>query len=688
MAPLKCSGLCHLHGIVRWQTCLIVMRQCEGSVRAAILLGLLLWGCVPPGTPDAGSLGGGGGSIAAGGGGGSVATGEGGGAGCTTEYPSEIDDGGNVSSNWAWENPHPVGDTITGLWGASPNDVWAVANRWLIHWDGTAFAVTGSDEALHAAWGSGATNVWAVGANGTALHWDGTAWSRTLTGTNASLLAVWGSGPSDVWAVGTHSVILHWNGAAWSSRAHPSPANPTIDDAITTVWGTATSDVWAAGAREVLLHFDGTSWSAATNPLAGKYAPRPILSGAGLNDVWLVGNVWIAHWNGSSWSDQSTAANPNDPICALSGGGTNLWVATCSGTALNWDGTTWTRHYPLSNLSAIFTWSPTEVLAGAPGGAFLRGGRGISAGPTGGGGGTGGGAPSLGGGGGARGGGAGGGGAGEVTGWPRLSTGPRALLNAVWAGDGGAWAVGENGAILRSAAGPSWTSVTSNTAVSLRGVWGSAATDLWAVGGQGTVLRGDGTSWSTTDAGTRHNLNAVWGSHANDVWAVGQGGCVLHWSGTSWTRVDAGTSGELSSVWGRASNDVWAVGSLDGTVLHWDGSAWTPVATGASGNRMSKVSGTPNQLFIVGHNTLTGCGTILRFDGTSWSSVEGRWDFTSVLARGDDEVWVTGGYVHRWNGSTLSPPPRGLGYGWWSDISSDGSDLLVVTPRGQVIRIR
>lgn len=134
------------------------------------------------------ATGGGGGSIAtAGVGGGSNSAGggahSGGGPGCTTSYPSEVDDGG-VPSNLVWET---VADAVTGLWGASPNDVWAVANRWLIHWDGTAFGLTRSEEVLHSAWGSGAANVWVVGANGTALHWDGTAWMSTQTGTSASL---------------------------------------------------------------------------------------------------------------------------------------------------------------------------------------------------------------------------------------------------------------------------------------------------------------------------------------------------------------------------------------------------------------------------------------------------------------------------------------------------------------------
>lgn len=326
-------------------------------------------------------------------------------------------------------------------------------------------------------------------------------------------------------------------------------------------------------------------------------------------------------------------------------------------------------------------------MAAGPNGTFFRGGRGISADPAGGG--AGGGAPPLGGGGGALGGGGGGSGGGGggpfiPQGWPRLSSGPKARLNSVWAGDGGAWAVGERGAILRSSPGPSWVAVTSNTTQSLRGVWGSQADDLWAVGAGGTLLHGDGTSWSLVDAGTHLSLNAVWGSSASDVWAAGEDGCMLHWSGASWIRVDAGTNEAFSSVWGRGPNDVWAVARA---VLHWDGAAWTPVATGARGSQW-KISGSPNQLFILGYNAANGCHSLLHFDGVSWSYTEGSEHLSSVWARGDDEAWVAGSYVRRWNGSTLSPRVRGLGWLGWSDLTADGSDLLLVNWDAAVVRIR
>ena len=61
-------------------------------------------------------------------------------------------------------------------------------------------------------WGSGANDVWAVGAGGTILHWNGTEWSATTTGISNLLSSVGGSSANDVWAVGygpSGGIILH-----------------------------------------------------------------------------------------------------------------------------------------------------------------------------------------------------------------------------------------------------------------------------------------------------------------------------------------------------------------------------------------------------------------------------------------------------------------------------------------------
>jgi hypothetical protein len=45
------------------------------------------------------------------------------------------------------------------------------------------------------------------------------------SGTTSTLYGVWGSGANDVWAVGAGGVVLHWNGSAGSVTT----ASPNAD---------------------------------------------------------------------------------------------------------------------------------------------------------------------------------------------------------------------------------------------------------------------------------------------------------------------------------------------------------------------------------------------------------------------------------------------------------------------------
>lgn len=63
-------------------------------------------------------------------------------------------------------------------------------------------------------------------------------------------------------------------------------------------------------------------------------------------------------------------------------------------------------------------------------------------------------------------------------------------------------------------------------------------------------------------------LAAVWGSSASDVFAVGQAGTILHYNGSTWRRMPSGTATGLKGVWGESTGEVFAVGS-GGIVLHY-----------------------------------------------------------------------------------------------------------------------
>jgi hypothetical protein len=180
------------------------------------------------------------------------------------------------------------------------------ARRVHVHFDGSAWSPVGPPQLpatqsvppLSSVWGSGPTDVWAVGIVGLAssnlMHWDGITWSSAASGATSDLFAVWGSGPSDVWAAGGTATV-HFNGSVWSSVASGTTAE------LYGIWGSGAADIWAVGqgfTTSVIVHYDGSAWSSVTSPMAS------VLNGVwgtGPTDVWAVGSSnglggLIMHW--------------------------------------------------------------------------------------------------------------------------------------------------------------------------------------------------------------------------------------------------------------------------------------------------------------------------------------------------------------------------------------------------------
>lgn len=192
------------------------------------------------------------------------------------------------------------------------------------------------------------------------------------------------------------------------------------------------------------------------------------------------------------------------------------------------------------------------------------------------------------------------------------------------AGDG-------SGAIALHFDGRAWARIdTTLRGGTLWWVQGVAPDAVYMVGSGGTVLRYNpttGVAERQRTPGTA-TLFGVWGSSASDVWAVGgdtaaQTGALWHWNGSAWMDTalpnNLGTQVILYKVWGASARDVWAVGS-NGTTIHYDGQAWSQVMipTTARGPLFT-VHGAGAQRYAVGGNA---SGILLEGQGTAWRQVE------------------------------------------------------------------
>jgi len=188
---------------------------------------------------------------------------------------------------------------------------------------------------------------------------------------------------------------------------------------------------------------------------------------------------------------------------------------------------------------------------------------------------------------------------------------------------------GTNGIMLHYDGNPEGTWVTQNYYDS-SDIWGSSASDVFAVVGfyDEDIFHYDGNpegTWVAMDSGTKIWLEGIWGSSASDVFAVGSFadedggwyGYILHYDGNpegTWVEMNSGTTYPLYDVWGSSASDVFAVGAL-GTIRHYNGTSWSD----RSGTEwlFAVWGSSPSNVFAVG-----GGGIILHYDGNP----EGTWE--------------------------------------------------------------
>ncbi len=206
---------------------------------------------------------------------------------------------------------------------------------------------SGTTNALNAVTfnGSGSTNAWAVGANGTILYTQnsGAAWTPQTSGTTDALNAVACPGRTTCWAVGANGTILATtNGSTWS----PQSSGTTV--ALTGIACASTTSCWAVGYGGVILATsNGNTWlsqiSGSTEALFG------IVCNQSSPLCWAVGanGTILATTDASTWSSQSSATTSDlyalamGGYCGNDGFGDCLMASGAEGTLLNWGLSTW-----------------------------------------------------------------------------------------------------------------------------------------------------------------------------------------------------------------------------------------------------------------------------------------------------------------------------------------------------------
>ena len=210
-------------------------------------------------------------------------------------------------------NPFPSFDGVKqGMLGFDENNIFVVGGFGLFGivgiWDGNIwnvnnffYTILGQDTvwSLRGVWGSSPDNVWAVGDRGTIIHWDGSQWSKVQSPTNLILWDIWGTSADNVYALhislANQSKLIHFDGTEWREITDQLPVG---ERSLVSLWFDKGGTGYLTG--NYMVYYDGTVFNGID---INQNASLLRVRGRNSADVFAVGvNGRVYHFNGIDWT--------------------------------------------------------------------------------------------------------------------------------------------------------------------------------------------------------------------------------------------------------------------------------------------------------------------------------------------------------------------------------------------------
>jgi hypothetical protein len=423
---------------------------------------------------------------------------------------------------------------------------------------------------------TGASEAFASSAtNGHVYRFDGTAWTAipAATPTGAELQCLPSPPAGQAFAnslLGATSPLYRWNGGSWS----PLPSSGLGPTRVIHFGVSSASEMWAvgdsSGANRAFYRFDGIGW----HEVARRQAFQPVQRRPWANPAG--GEAYVASSSFGGRVERVTAGGSSvvsyQPSLkdAIMTSASSAFAVGRDFFLSRFDGTRWTVDTPPAGtqtsraLQGVWSDGPANAWAVGEFSTVVHW---------------------------------------DGTKWTLVSASvspvvsPGDNYNAVWGSGGTVWVAGD-ASILRC--GKTVSACSSDQvpgAGALHGVWGTSATNVFAVGSAGRILQFNGSAWTSMTSPTSLSLSRVWGSGVNDVYAVGDN-VMVHFDGKTWQNVpltnglknlstaNAGTGYQPSSfqlgIWGTGPSEIY-VGSPFGDIARYDGFLWQDMTNNNTG---------------------------------------------------------------------------------------------------------
>ncbi|HXE75184.1 MAG TPA: hypothetical protein VNN18_06060 [Candidatus Xenobia bacterium] len=261
-------------------------------------------------------------------------------------------------------------------------------------------------------WGFDNNNIYATAeaaSSGQMLRFNGLTWSPTLINLRF-LFGVWGTAPNNVYAVGWCWGITRFDGASWSQgdcRGTTIPGNQY--PVAYGIWGSNSTNLLTVGAQAGFQSFDGT-WHPGSSGV-----PFSLWDvwGTGPNNMYAVGEQGtILRYNGGAWVPQANVPTLQSLNAIWGSGPSDIFAVGDFGAIVHFDGNAWTTQASGTTHHLFGVWGkgPADVYAVGWAGTILHY---------------------------------------DGNNWQAENSGTTVDLHDVWVGGNAAWAVGDQGLILK-----------------------------------------------------------------------------------------------------------------------------------------------------------------------------------------------------------------------------------------------